>query len=212
MLYNTFISTKIAFANTAMEICHRIPGADVDVVLGVLKSAHERLISGRYFGAGMGDGGGCHPRDNIALSDLSRRLGLSYDWFHHVMEQRERQTEWLADLVEAHRAGRPVVILGQSFKAESNLVTGSPALLLEAILRERGLPVTAWDPHVDAGVPPPRGEPACYFIGTRHAELQRWPFEPGSVVLDPWRFVSVPAGVELVPIGRGRPLRPPPAA
>ncbi len=206
VLYNTFISTKIAFANTAMEICHRTPGADVDVVLGVLRTARERIISTKYFGAGMGDGGACHPRDNIALSHLSARLNLSYDWFHHVMEQRERQTEWLADLVEAHRAGRPVVILGRSFKAESNIMTGSPALLLEAILQERGVTATAWDPHVDAGTPPPAGKAACYFIGTRHPEFQHWPFERGSVVLDPWRFVSVPEGVDLVPIGRGRPL------
>lgn len=208
VLYNTFISTKIAFANTAMEICHHTPNADVDVVLGVLRDANQRLVSDKYMAAGMGDGGACHPRDNIALSHLSARLDLSFDWFHSVMQQRERQTDWLADLVERHRDGRDVVILGRSFKPESNIVTGSPALLLESILRERGLPVTVWDPHVDVGAPAPSGRPFCYFIGTRHPELQRFPFEPGSVVLDPWRFVVVPESVELVPIGRGAPVAP----
>lgn len=203
VLYNTFISTKIAFANTAMEICHHTPGADVDVVLGVLGEANERLVSKKYLAAGMGDGGACHPRDNIALSHLSARLGLSFDWFRCVMEQREHQTDWLADLVERHRNGRDVVILGRSFKPESNIVTGSPAVLLESILRERGLPVTVWDPHVDRDAPPPSGRPFCYFVGTRHPELQRFPFHPGSIVLDPWRFVVAPEGVEVVPIGRG---------
>jgi UDPglucose 6-dehydrogenase len=206
VLYNTFISTKIAFANTAMELCHHMPGADVDVVLGVLRGATDRLISGRYFSAGMGDGGACHPRDNIALSHLSRELGLSFDWFRSVMEQRERQTEWLADLVEAHRGEREILVLGRSFKPESNLLTGSAAVLLEAILRERGLPVRSWDPHVDVGTPPPSGGPFCYFIGTNHPEFREWPFVPGSVVLDPWRYVVVPAGVERVAIGRGAPL------
>jgi UDPglucose 6-dehydrogenase len=210
VLYNTFISTKIAFANTAMEICHHTPGADVDVVLGVLHDAHERLVSEKYLAAGMGDGGACHPRDNIALSHLAARLGMSFDWFRCVMEQREHQTDWLADLIEQHRAGRDIVILGRSFKPESNIVTGSPAVLLENILRERGVSVTGWDPHVDAGIPPPRGRPFCYFIGTRHPELQTWPFEPGSIVLDPWRYVTVPEDVELVPIGRG--VRSAPAA
>lgn len=203
VLYNTFISTKIAFANTAMEICHHTPGADVDVVIRVLRDAHERLVSGKYLTAGMGDGGACHPRDNIALSHLSERLGLSFDWFRCVMEQRERQTDWLADLIEQHRDGRDIVILGRSFKPESNIVTGSPALLLESILRERGLPVSAWDPHVDGGTTPPQGRPFCYFIGTGHPEFRTWPFEPGSIVLDPWRYVTVPAGVDLIPIGRG---------
>ncbi len=208
VLYNTFISTKIAFANTAMEICHHTPGADVDVVLGVLREANERLVSRKYLTAGMGDGGACHPRDNIALSHLSARLGLSFDWFRCVMEQRERQTDWLADLIEQHRGGRDILILGRSFKPESNIVTGSAALLLESLLRERGLPVTVWDPHVDGGAKAPSGRPFCYFIGTRHPELRNWPFEPGSVVLDPWRFVIVPEGVDLIPIGRGRPVAP----
>ena len=209
VLYNTFISTKIAFANTAMEICHHVPNADVDVVLHVLRESRGRIISGKYFGAGMGDGGACHPRDNIALSHLSANLGMSFDWFRCVMEQRERQTEWLADLIEAHRHGRDIVILGRSFKPESNMITGSPALLLESILLERGLPVRSWDPYVDPGTPAPSDGPYCYFIGTRHPEFEHWAFAAGSVVLDPWRFVAVPAGVQLVPIGRGRPLTSP---
>jgi UDPglucose 6-dehydrogenase len=203
VLYNTLISTKIAFANTAMELCHRLPGADVDVVLGVLGEARERLISPRYLGAGMGDGGACHPRDNIALSHLSRAVGMSFDWFSCVMAQRERQTEWLADLIAAHRQGRDVLILGRSFKPESSITTGSAAVLLETILRERGIDVLSFDPHVDASGSPPAGRPLCYFIGTKHPEFRTWPFEPASVVLDPWRYVEVPPGVELIPIGRG---------
>lgn len=205
VLYNTFISTKIAFANTAMEICHHVPGADVDVVLGVLRDAHDRIVSERYLGAGMGDGGPCHPRDNIALSHLSRRLDLSFDWFRCVMEQRERQSEWLANLVGTHASGRDVLILGRAFKAESNILTGSPAVLLETILRERGDRVWAWDPKVDT-TPAPAGRPFCYVIGTRHPEFQAWPFERGSVVLDPWRYVTVPEGVELIAVGRGGPI------
>jgi len=169
----------------------------------VLRDADDRLVSTKYLAAGMGDGGACHPRDNIALSHLSARLGLSFDWFRCIMDQRERQTDWLADLIEKHRGHRDVVILGRSFKPESNIVTGSAAMLLENILRERGLPVVSWDPYTDSESSAPHGKPYCYFIATRHPELQRWAFEPGSVVLDPWRFVEVPETVELIPIGRG---------
>ena len=94
--YNTFIGMKIVFANVLMEICHKT-GADVDEVTDALKLANTRLISGKYFTGGMGDGGACHPRDNIALSWLSRKLNLSFDWFENIMLAREKQTEWLAD-------------------------------------------------------------------------------------------------------------------
>ncbi|MBI5477766.1 MAG: nucleotide sugar dehydrogenase [Deltaproteobacteria bacterium] len=206
VLYNTFISTKIAFANTAMELCHGIPGADVDEVIGGLCMGNQRVISARYMQGGMGDGGGCHPRDNIAMRHLSREVGASYDWFAAVMGQRERQTEWLATLIERHAAGRDIWILGIAFKEGSNLTLGSPALLLRNLLRQRGREVSMWDPHVGDDRPPPGGRPLCYFVGTRHAEFRSFPFVEGSVVLDPWRYVLPRPGVELIRIGVGPPL------
>jgi UDPglucose 6-dehydrogenase len=59
---------KIVFANTLMEICDSLPGCNVDQVTDALKLADKRLISPAYLSGGMGDGGGCHPRDNIAMS------------------------------------------------------------------------------------------------------------------------------------------------
>lgn len=201
VLYNTFISTKLAFVNTAMELCHKIPGTNVDTVCEALKLGNRRLFAPSYFTGGMGDGGGCHPRDNIALSYLSRELGLSFDWFENIMLQRERQTEWFADLIQEHANGREILLMGKSFKPESNILLGSPALLLRNILVERGKDVLIWDPYVDEGTSPPSGRPFCYFIATRHREFRNFPYEPGSVVIDPWRYVEVPPQVELIRIG-----------
>ena len=116
--YNTFISMKIAFINTIMEICHKT-GANVDAVSDSIALATTRLISPAYLRGGMGDGGGYHPRDNIALSWLARELHLSHDFFDSLMQARERQTEWLADLMEEYGQDLPKVILGRSFKPES---------------------------------------------------------------------------------------------
>jgi UDPglucose 6-dehydrogenase len=74
VLYNTFISTKLAFTNTVMEMCHKLPNTNVDEVMNALAMGDERIISYKYMSGGMGDGGGCHPRDNIALSWLSRKI------------------------------------------------------------------------------------------------------------------------------------------
>ena len=134
MAYNTFIGMKIAFANTMMEICHKT-GADVDAVSDAMSLATERLISGRYLRGGMGDGGGCHPRDNIAMSWLAGELDLSYDFFDSLMKCREEQTMWLANLIKEELQGNDhlneVIILGQAFKEETNLTVGSPATLLK---------------------------------------------------------------------------------
>jgi UDPglucose 6-dehydrogenase len=207
VVYNTFLSTKLAFVNTVMEACHKLPNTNVDDVMNALKLANVRIISDKYLSGGMGDGGGCHPRDNIALSWLSRELGLSFDWFENVMVQRERQTEWLADLVEEHSGSRPITILGRSFKPETNITTGSPSILLRNILAERGHDVFMWDPYIDGAfdrvkADAGRGdEPSIYFIGTKHPEFTTFEFEKGSVVLDPWRFIPDRPGVEIVRIG-----------
>lgn len=135
--YNTFISTKISMINTLMETCHYLPNTNVDDITEALSLCTTRLISKKYLNGGMGDGGGCHPRDNIALSHLARKLKLSYNWYDNIMKQRENQTEWLADLIIENKGDRQINILGKTFKPETNIVTGSPSILLKNILEEK---------------------------------------------------------------------------
>jgi UDPglucose 6-dehydrogenase len=208
--YNTYISMKVGFANVLMEISHKVEGCDVDSVTQGLALGTQRLLSPRYMSGGMGDGGGCHPRDNIALSWLARELDLSYDWFEGVMIARERQTDWLAELVAEHHARRgfdhnTVGIYGKAFKAGTNIAVGSPAILLANLLRERGFDVEQYDPYVDEG-PCPFTRPGVYFVATRHDDFAAPSFEypEGSVVLDPWRFVPSRQGVEVIHIGGER--------
>jgi UDPglucose 6-dehydrogenase len=207
--YNTFITMKVCFANTLMEVCHKTEGCDVDAVTGALELANQRLLGPAYLRGGMGDGGGCHPRDNIALSWLARELDLSYDWFEGVMLAREQQTEWLARLAvgEHYRRGFPgrrIGIYGRAFKAGTNLTVGSPAALLASMLGELGFEVEQYDPHVDPG-PCPFDEAGVYVVATCHPEFgdPSWDFPHGSVVLDPWRYVPQRPGVEVVPVGVG---------
>ena len=76
VVYNTFISTKIAMMNTVMETCHHLPNTNIDDVTNALSKCTTRIISDKYLYGGMGDGGGCHPRDNIALSWLAQKMNL----------------------------------------------------------------------------------------------------------------------------------------
>jgi len=200
--YNTFIGMKIVFANTLMEICNGT-GANVDDVTRALGMATNRLISSKYLQAGMGDGGGCHPRDNIAMSFLARKLDLSYDFFESLMLARERQTDWLASLAieTAAKQNLPIVIMGAAFKPETNLTVGSPAILLRNLLEERGVTAALYDPYIDTGTRP-CSEPAVFFVATRHAVFAEWPLPPGSVVLDPWGYIPDQDGVEVQRIGR----------
>jgi UDPglucose 6-dehydrogenase len=213
--YNTFIGLKIAFANTLMEVCHKTPGTDVDEVTGALKLAHRRLISPAYMDGGMGDGGGCHPRDNIALSWLAHELNLSHDLFGDVMECREDQAWWLAEMMlreqsdpinrypdGGHRLKPSLGILGTAYKPSSHLETGSPALLVKSLLEEAGSTVVAFDPHVhasDTDVNPL--SPHVWLVGCKHPEFVDLKLPKGSVVIDPFRYIPDQEGVRVIRVG-----------
>ena len=209
VIYNTFISTKIAMMNTVMETCHHLPNTDVDDVTEALSKCDNRIISSKYLTGGMGDGGGCHPRDNIALSYLARKFKLSYNWYDNIMKQRENQTEWLADLIIENKGDKQINILGKTFKPETNIETGSPSILLKNILEEKGETVRMWDPYVDdSDIMKVKDEyewdkvPQLFFIGTKHKTFIDFYFMPGSVVIDPFRYLEVHDNVKYIPIGK----------
>ena len=197
--YNTFIGTKIAFVNSVMEMCHHLPNTNVDEVMNALKMCNKRIISDKYLSGGMGDGGGCHPRDNIALSWLSDKLDMSFNWFDNIMKQREVQTDWLVDIIEYNKKGK-VVILGKSFKPETNIETGSPAHLLANILRERNISFEHYDPYVDGDFE--IGNDACtFFVATKHEDFNDIDYPKGSIIIDPWRYIGDKQDVKVIRIG-----------
>lgn len=189
-----------------MEVSHKLDNIDCDNVSNALSMSTDRLISPKYLFGGMADGGGCHPRDNIALSWLARKIDLSYDWYESLMTCRENQTDWLAELICDHKeqTGLPVVILGKTFKKETNLTVGSPAVLLDNLLKERSVVTEMYDPWVDDGEAP-LSVPSVFFIGTNHDLFKDFVFPSGSVVIDPWGMFKDRKieGVNVVSIGRG---------
>jgi UDPglucose 6-dehydrogenase len=201
--YNTFIGMKIVFINAMMEICFKT-GADVDDLSSALSLATERIISDKYMRGGMGDGGGCHPRDNIALSWLSKKLNLSHDIFEDLMLAREDQTKFIAEVAErfGHREGG-IVILGKAYKPETNLTVGSPALLLKYYLPSAQI----FDPYIDLFKEGKLGDfhpNTCWVIATKHECFRDWIFPIGAIVIDPWGYIPDAEGVFVMRLGRNR--------
>jgi len=200
--YNTFITMKICLANTVTEMSHKLNNINSDNVMDALKLANQRLISDKYLNGGMGDGGGCHPRDNIALSWLSQKVDLSYDWYENLMISREKHTEWLAELTiqKSIEKQMEIVILGKSFKKETNLTNGSPAYLLKNLIEEKNHKTKIYDPFIDNTIEE-FNEPKVFFIATNHDVFKDIHFPIDSVVIDPWRMINEQQKVELISIG-----------
>ena len=184
--YNTFIGFKIVFANSLAEIVD-VRGGNVDEITNALAMANVRLMSGKYLSAGMGDGGGCHPRDQIAMSWLASDANLSADIFGWLASARDKQTKRQAELIAqyANEFGLSVRLCGIAYKPNTALTIGSPAKLLSFYLDEMGIPHDTIDPHVFPDQETSKS-PGLYFISTNHSEFLELLLPAGSVCIDPW--------------------------
>ena len=205
VFYNTWISWKIAFVNMIQEVSECIGNMDVDRVTEALCLGDQRLFTDEYMTAGMGDGGPCHPRDNIALSKLARDCGMEYDLFHTIMLAREKQAENLgltvADLAMDSR--NDVVIIGKSFKPDVPYTDGSYALLVAHYIEEEGVTVHWHDPNTGDVFAPEDNKPYVYLLS--HGDTYEIEFSIGSIVVDPWRTLEPISGVKIVRYGDSRP-------
>lgn len=189
--YNTFITTKTVLGNTIMDLCSRLPGTNCDEVLDGLTLGTRRITSPAYLRGGMGDGGGCHPRDNIALSWLSRSVGLHYDYYDHIMKLREAQCETIANIIESTYKQSPtksIWLFGKAFKPNTGISTGSSAVLVGRILEERGLSYTFYDPHTGDKSEPIDSAIVC--ITCAHDIFKNYHIPSGSILIDPHRRYS----------------------
>ena len=189
IFYNTFISAKISLVNMIHDVAEEIGKLNVDVVTQALANSSQRIMSRAYMKAGMGDGGPCHPRDNIALSWLAENLELGYDLFGAISVSREVQAKRLAKKVKSF--GSQVLIVGKAYKPGVHLESGSYSLLVGHYLQELGAEVQFYDPNTgDTDLPNWSAEQTVYLIGYIEGWVREFNFKKGSTVVDPWRQLS----------------------
>jgi UDPglucose 6-dehydrogenase len=144
---NTFVTTKIAFANMLADLCERLPGGDVDVVTSALGA--DRRIGRAYLTGGVAYGGPCFPRDNAALAHLARVLGTRATLAETTdAANRAASARLLARCLELVPAGASVAVLGLGYKPDTPVVEESAGLYLAQGLAAAGRHVVAYDPLV----------------------------------------------------------------
>jgi UDPglucose 6-dehydrogenase len=142
---NTFVTTKIAYANMLARICERLPEADVDVVTDAI--GLDTRIGRKYLRGTISYGGPCFPRDNVALATLARAVGAPALVAEATDTANREGIKRLADLVEERLPqGGTATVLGLSYKPDTDVVEESPGLLLVRELAARGVDVVGHDP------------------------------------------------------------------
>jgi UDPglucose 6-dehydrogenase len=221
---NTYVTTKISYANMLADICDRIPGADVDVVTQAVGS--DSRIGGKYLRGAIGYGGPCFPRDNVAFAALARSLGAHAELAEATDSINRYQVERVLGAVQARlNGGGTVGILGLSYKPDTSVIEQSQGVALAARLLQEGYDVIAYDPKALAAT---QAAVAGALVAAASAEdcvrrssvvvvMTPWPEfrgvpaeafarTPRMSVIDCWRVLAreeVGAVADVVYVGRG---------
>lgn len=194
IFYNTFISAKLSLVNMIQDVSEKVGNVDVDIVAGALANSTKRIMGPAYMRPGMGDGGPCHPRDNIALRWLASEIGLGYDLFDSIMKAREVQALNLAR--KLWEQDLPVVIIGKSFKPSVPYTDGSYSTLVGHYCKKLGCNVS-YDKVED--------HPCAYLLAH---DIDHLPMiskvAKGSVIVDPWRNRYQAEGILIINYGLTR--------
>jgi UDPglucose 6-dehydrogenase len=142
---NAYVTMKITFANMLADICDRLPGGDVDAISAAI--GLDTRIGRRYLTGGLGFGGPCFPRDNIALGFLAQALGVRAELPLTTHALNRAIATRVADIVaSAATPGARVAVLGLSYKPGTHVTEESQAVDIVTLLVERGYLVSAFDP------------------------------------------------------------------
>lgn len=142
---NTFVTTKISYANMLSEICENLPGADVDVVTSAI--GQDSRIGRKYLKGATGYGGPCFPRDNVAFGVLAKSIGATATLAEATDSVNRKQASRLTNLLLNRLApGTTVGILGLAYKPDTNVIEESQGLALAKELLGKGFSVVLYDP------------------------------------------------------------------
>jgi UDPglucose 6-dehydrogenase len=203
---NSYVTQKITFANILATLSHNVPNANVDDITRALGG--DIRVGKAYLRGGMGYGGPCFPRDNLAYFYTTKRFGVDQKLALSVHDYNER----MAGIVFEHilknlSKKKKIAILGISYKNDSSLLEEAQGIKIVKKLLDKGYKnLVVFDP-------PPAGDPESvlgknkvtvaatiddalkladvYFISYPCPD-----FEPivsfvkkskGKTVIDPWR-------------------------
>lgn len=215
---NTFVTTKISFANMVSGLCDTLEGAESDVVTAAVGS--DTRIGSKYLKGAVAYGGPCFPRDNKAFAVLGRRQGVPMDLAEATDTINDWQTDRLVGVVRGVcEPGSLVAVLGMAYKAGTAVCEASQGVSLANRLHAEGFVVKASDPAAFSGDQPPAlvagiattsdhataiANVAAIVVTTPWENYKQLSCDSETILLvDPWSVVQEVAGSNVAVVRPG---------
>lgn len=147
---NCYLATRITFINQIADLCEP-SGADIEEVIRGIGG--DKRIGTHYWYPGLGYGGSCFPKDVKEISVYAKSVGETDSLFIAIDDCNEKRIPKLMhhyDQIVGGFSGKTVVVLGLSFKPNTNDTRVAPALSVIPWLKNHGAIVRTVDPLLPA--------------------------------------------------------------
>lgn len=143
---NSWHAVKVAFANEVGRVCELL-GISASKVHEIFVSDTKLNISPYYMRPGGAFGGSCLPKDVRALQHIAGDVGANTHLVDSLMRSNEAHKHHQFQMVARDLpAGARVLLVGLSFKADTDDLRESPAVDLARKLLEAGHQLHVYDP------------------------------------------------------------------
>ena len=141
---NTYVTTKITYANMLAELCEQIPGGDVDIVTDAIGT--DSRIGREYLTGALGYGGPCFPRDNVALSFIAMELGTKAELAETTHSANQALVgKFIKRYLKELDRSKTIAVLGMAYKPYSHVIEESHSVFLARALANAGFRVVVYD-------------------------------------------------------------------
>lgn len=218
---NTYITTKISYANMLSEICEKLPGGNIDVVTNAI--GLDSRIGSKYLKGGSAFGGPCFPRDNVAFISLAKKLKSLFDIPDATHKTNVKQIKRITNkILNYYQKGMSIGILGLSYKPNTDVIEESQGIFLAQEFRKRKIKLNLHDPLALENAKKILNKDVKYFnnlrdcvkesdilvISTNWSEYKNiksdWFGNAPKIVIDIWRIMdsnALPKNTTYLPIG-----------
>lgn len=142
---NCYVTMKISYANGLTALCENVPGADVDIITAAIGA--DTRVGSKYLKGGLGFGGPCFPRDNLAFQAFAEEFGQDAILGKAVVAINSSVPERIFNKITSYcTAPAEVTLLGLSYKACTHIIEESQSIMLAQLLVKAGYKVKLHDP------------------------------------------------------------------
>ncbi len=145
---NSFLATKIAFINEIADLCETVGG---DIKKLSFAIGLDSRIGEKFLNPGPGFGGSCFPKDILAILNVAKENKVDLSVIDSVItsnsQRKIKMAEKIASALGGEISGKKIALLGLAFKANTDDIRYSPAIVIAKELAKNGAEICATDPE-----------------------------------------------------------------